>query len=68
MTNRKPPFVHIARTSEQQTSAPAQTFTGSILTRLRERLTGSHSTQAGHDSSAPTDDHWDNQRQGWEHN
>jgi hypothetical protein len=58
MANRKPPFVHIARVPEQQTSAP-HTSAGNILTRLRERLTGSSSLQAGSDLSAPGDSHWD---------
>jgi hypothetical protein len=59
MANRKPPFVHIARALEQQTSAPVQASATSILTRLRERLTGSNSLQAGSDLSAPGDSPWD---------
>jgi len=62
MQNRKPPFVHIARAPEQQTSAPTQGPAGSILTRLRERFTGGNSMQAGSDLSAPGDDHWDAER------
>jgi hypothetical protein len=59
MANRKPPFVHCARAPEQQTSAPVQASAGSILARLRERLTGSNSIQAGPDLSPSGDSLWD---------
>jgi hypothetical protein len=64
MQNRKPPFVHIARAPEQQTSVSTQASTGSILARLRERLTGSSNIQAGADLSAPSDTHWEAKQRG----
>ena len=62
MANRKPPFVHIARAPEQQTSAPTQASTGSIVALLRERFTSGNSMQAGSDLSAPGDAHRDAER------
>jgi len=62
MQNRKPPFVHIARAPEQQTSAPTQASAGNILARLRERFTGNNSMQAGTDLPAPGGDPWDAER------
>ena len=62
MQNRKPPFVHCARSPEQQTSAPTQASAGNILARLRERLTGGNGMQADADLSATGDAHWDAER------
>ncbi len=62
MAYRKPPFVHMARSSEQQTSAPVQASTGSVLTRLRERLSGNVSVSADTDLSAPAEDRWHTDR------
>ena len=58
MQNRKPPFVHCAR-SPEQTSAPVQVSAGKILTRLRERFTGGN---ADADMPAPADTNWDAER------
>ena len=60
MQNRKPPFVHCARSPEQQTSAPVQA-SGNILTRLRERFTGG-APQADAGSPASADANWDAER------
>ena len=59
MANRKPPFVHIARAPEQQTSAPVQAPKGSIFARIDRLLGGSVTIPPGVDITAPIDEHWD---------
>jgi uncharacterized protein (DUF2267 family) len=62
MPHRKAPFVHMARSSEQQTNAQAQAATGGVLSRLRERLSGDVSVSADTDLTASAEDLWSNDR------
>ena len=62
MAHRKPPFVHMARSSEQQATAQAQAPTGGVLSRLRERLSGNVSVSGDTDLSVATDERWSNGR------
>jgi hypothetical protein len=62
MQNRKPPFVHCARSPEQQTSAPVQVPKGNILERVSKLLGGSVTIPPGPDITAPIDEVWDAER------
>ena len=62
MQNRKPPFVHCARSPEQQTSAQVQVSKGSILERINRLLGGSVTIPPGTDITAPIDEIWDAER------
>lgn len=62
MQNRKPPFVHCARSLEQQTSAPVQVPKGNILARVNRLLGGSVTIPPETDITAPIDEVWDAER------
>lgn len=62
MPHRKPPFVHMARPSEQQTTAQTQAPAGGVLSRLRERLSGNVSVSADTDLAASAEGRWSNDR------
>ena len=62
MQNRKPPFVHCARSPEQQTTAPVQVPKGNILARVNRLLGGSMTIPPGTDITAPAGEVWDGER------
>jgi hypothetical protein len=62
MQNRKPPFVHCARSPEQQTTAPVQVPKGNILSRVYGLLGGTVTIPPGTDVAAPTSEGWDAER------
>jgi hypothetical protein len=62
MQNRKPPFVHIARAPEQQTSAPMKASKGNILARVNKLLGGSVTNPPRTDITAPISEAWDAER------
>jgi hypothetical protein len=62
MPYRKPPFVHMARSSEQQTAASAQAPTGGVFSRLRERLSGHATVSTDTDLTDPAEDRWNPDR------
>ncbi len=62
MQSRKPPFVHCARSPEQQTSAPVQGSKGSILERVNRLLGGSVTIPPAADITAPTGEVWNAER------
>jgi len=62
MQNRKPPFVHCARSPEQQTSTPVQVPKGNILSRVYGLLGGTAAASPGTDATAPTGEDWDAER------
>ena len=62
MQNRKPPFVHCARSPEQQTTAPVQVPKGNILSRVYGLLGGTVTIPPGADVTVPTGEVWDAER------
>jgi len=62
MQNRKPPFVHCARSPEQQTSAPVQVPKGNLLSRVNRLLGGTATVPPETDIKASTGE--DAERQG----
>ena len=62
MQNRKPPFVHCARSPEQQTTALVQVPKGNILSRVYGLLGGTVTIPVGPDVTAPTGEVWDAER------
>jgi len=62
MQNRKPPFVHCARSPKQQTSAPVQVPKGNILSRVYGLLGGTVTIPSGADVTAPSGKVWDAER------
>jgi hypothetical protein len=62
MQNRKPPFVHCARSPEQQTTAPVQVPKGNILSRVYGLLGGTATASQGANAAAPSGEAWDTER------
>jgi hypothetical protein len=62
MQNRKPPFVHCARSPERQTIAPVQVPKGNILSRVYGLLGGTVAIPPGADVTVPTREVWDAER------